>query len=173
MKQNTRPLLPINGTWSDDLPTSTIPATYEGLPDVIDDFSCGDWAVYLKRNREILGVDKAREIMLIDFGHVGIFNFDFPLCEFHCSFVNEVTLLDPNLLSALAYIACGLTDTTKDVVLAVQAVAETVKNTAETGANFSKHLLWIIPIVGITTGAYYANKYGIFEKRGAIGKYLN
>ena len=70
MKQVKRAYIQtLNGTWSDDKPTSPAPSTYEGLPPVIDDFSCADWTIYLKRNRLLLGLDRTREIMLKDFSN--------------------------------------------------------------------------------------------------------
>jgi len=144
------------GTWSDDVPVSEAPFTYAGLPDVIDDFSCGDWAVYLKRNREFYGISKAREIMLIDFGHVGAFNFEFPICEFHCSFVREVNTIDPEYLSLLSSVYCGVTDATESVIAVAQNAADAAEST-------SKNLKWMLPVGLGIGGLYLLNQIGVFE----------
>jgi len=145
----------LNGTFSDDVPSSDYPGSYAGLPDVIDDFSCGEWAVYLKRNREKLGVARTKEIMLIDFSNIGYFNFEFNNCELHCPFTREVGLIDPDSVSFLGQGIC-------DVNEAIQDVTGAIVDTTGTTRTVLKIALWSVPVVAAIFGVVYAKKKGYF-----------
>lgn len=154
----------LNATWSDSPPASPLPSTYAGLPADVDSFSCGDWTVYIKRMREALGVSQAREYMLLDFGHLSMFNVYFGTCELDCAFVAEVNKLDQDVLSILSSTYCGATELAEDVVEFTKEVVGIGTETAKTGSSLAKNLRWMIP-VGLAVGAgAYGYKKGWFKK---------
>jgi len=141
------------GTWKDDIPSSPDPTTYVGLPPVIDDFSCEDWTVYLQRNVASFGLVQAKQIMLVDFGHIGLFNTIMFQCDFNCSFVHQVNEIDPNYLGATSKLYCGAQDV-------LDSTVEATKSTADAVETLANNLVWIIPVGAGLVGAYYVTKAG-------------
>lgn len=126
------------GLFTTVTPTSPLKSSYLGFPEDMDDWSCTQWMAYWNRNKNGLGLAKAREIFLIDIENVGSFA-DVQTCKYDCGFVNffkKEGFQDVGNIISNAY--CAADSAVNTVSTAVETVSNTVGNVGDTLAMVTK-----------------------------------
>jgi hypothetical protein len=144
--------------WYDTiLPSSQIPATYQGFPLDMDDWTCEQWKAYYLRNKEAQGQAKAKEIFDIDSSRIGMFSYGKSYCTFDCELLKFFAGEGLNYSSFVTNVYCGLVNITsagKDVTQSASNVTGFLSSL--TG---NKLIMWgLLAYGGYRLYDYHANK---------------
>jgi hypothetical protein len=130
----------LSGWITKQLPSSTAPSTFKGLPDDQDFWVCQDWIDYYQNNKALLGAAKARSFVLRDMERTAYYSTYSTKCAFDCDFKKFFAAEGIPIGNLASDSFCGIVEIGTNVGGGAIGLSEGVKGAGETVGNFGNFI---------------------------------